>query len=299
MGYRNIVISSSVSITVKNEQLVIMGEVEGRVPLEDIRTLILESRASQISTYALSALALHGVCVYLCDDRHMPCALIQPIGQHSRQRKQLMLQLAASQPQLKQMWKSIVVAKIQNQAAALSLCGVDVTYIQKLLKLTALVQSGDKTNVESTAAAMYFRYLFGSDFTRSDDSAVNAALNYGYAIVRGYLARLIASRGFEPSIGIHHRSELNPFNLADDLIEPFRPLVDAFVFQNCDFDEFDITTKRELQNILNYEMLSGGEHHTMAYAAERLVNSLIAAYDNSDKKLLLPTFSELKRHEYE
>ncbi len=299
MGYRNIVISSSVSITVKNEQLVISGAAEGRVPLEDIRTVILESRSSQISTYALSAFAIHGICVYICDDKHLPCALLQPIGQHSRQRKQLLLQLSPSQPQLKQMWKSIVVAKIQNQAACLSVCGVDESFIQRLSGLVSSVQSGDKTNVEAKAAALYFRLLFGADFTRSDESAINAALNYGYAIVRGYLARLIASRGFEPCLGIHHRSELNPFNLADDLIEPFRSLVDAFVFQNCNFDEFDISTKRELQNILNYEMLSGGEHHTMAYAAERLVNSLLSAYDDPEKKLLLPTFAELKRHEYE
>ena len=161
------------------------------------------------------------------------------------------------------------------------------------------MQSGDKTNAEASAAAIYFRYLFGGEFTRSDESPINAALNYGYAIVRGYLARIIASHGFEPSLGLHHHSELNPFNLADDLIEPFRPLVDLFVFQKCDFAEFDITTKRELQNILNYEMLSGGERHTMAYAAERFVNSVIAAYDSPDRKLLVPSFCELKRHEYE
>lgn len=299
MGYRNIVISSSVLITVKNEQLVIAGEAEGRVPLEDIRTIMLESRSSQISTYALSAFAMHGICVYLCDEKHMPCALIQPIGQHSRQRKQLMLQLSASQPQLKQMWKNIVIAKIQNQAKTLSLCGVDEAYVSRVLHYASLVQSGDKTNVEASAAATYFRYLFGGEFTRSEESSINAALNYGYAIVRGYLARLIASHGFEPCLGLHHRSELNQFNLADDLIEPFRPLVDLLVFQRCDFLEFDIMTKRELQNILNYEMLSGGERHSMAYAAERFVNSVIASYDSPDKKLLLPSFGELKRHEYE
>ena len=299
MGYRHIVISSSVSISVRNEQLLIKGEAEGSVPLEDIRTLMLESRASTVSSYALSVLAERGICVYVCDEKHLPCAVIQPLGQHSRQRRQLLLQLSPSQPLLKQLWKSIVIAKIQNQAIALSLCGVDASFVQKVSQLTTLVQSGDKGNCEARAAALYFRYLFGEAFCRGDDSAINAALNYGYAIVRGYLARLIASRGFEASLGIHHRSELNPYNLADDLIEPFRPLVDSFVFQNCDFESFDITAKRELQNILNYEMLSGGEHHTVAYAAERLINSLVTSYSEGENTLILPTFCDVKRHEYE
>ena len=299
MGYRSIVISSPVRISVKNEQLVIEGENNGSVPIEDIRTLMIESRSSIITTYALSALSEAGVCVYFCDEKHLPCAVIQPIGRYFRQKKQILLQLSQSKPHLKRMWKDIVISKIKNQTKCLEQCGVDKEFSQKVGRLVSLVQSGDTGNVEGQAAALYFRYLFGNAFSRGEDNEINAALNYGYAIVRGYIARVLANYGFEPCIGIHHCSELNNYNLADDLIEPFRPLVDLFVFQNMPEGDFSPSDKRELCNILNYEMLSGGEHHSAAYAVERLVHSLQRCFSSDSDSLLLPEIEQLKRHEYE
>ena len=301
MGYRSIVISSAVRITVKNRQLVIEGESNGSVPIEDIRTLMIESRAASITSYALSALSEEGVCVYLCDEKHLPSAVLQPLGRYSRQRKQIMTQLSQSKPFLKRMWQDIVVAKITNQSLTLVLCGVDTEYAKQVGHMIVKVQSGDPTNVEGQAAALYFPYLFGRGFSRNEENGVNAALNYGYAIVRGYIARTLANYGFEPCIGIHHHSELNNYNLADDLIEPFRPMVDLFVHQHLCDDELTPANKRELCNILNYEMVSGGEHHSMAYAVERLVHSLERCFNDKDngERLLLPTIETLKRHEYE
>ena len=300
MGFRSIIISSSAKISVKNSQLVIEGERSGSVPIEDIRTLMIESRSSVITTYAISALSDAGVCIYICDEKHLPCAIVQPIGQHSRQRKQIITQLSQSKPHLKRMWQNIVVAKIKNQAKCLELCGVNDDYYNEVGRLANLVQSGDVTNVEGRAAAVYFKYLFGTEFSRGQETEINAALNYGYAIVRGYIARIIANHGYEPCIGIHHHSELNNFNFADDLIEPFRPLVDLFVFQNMGGDGFASKEKRELCNILNYEMISGGECHSVAYSIERLVQSVQRCFDeNEETKMLLPEIKELIRHEYE
>lgn len=299
MGYRSIVISSPVTISVKNEQLVIEGENKGTIPIEDIRTLMIESRSSLITTYALSALSEAGVCVYFCDEKHLPCAVLQPVGRYFRQRKQILLQLEQSKPHLKRMWKDIVICKIKNQTKCLEECGVDKEFTQKVGRLSTLVQSGDTGNVEGQAAALYFKYLFGNGFSRGDENEINAALNYGYAIVRGYIARILADHGFESCLGIHHRSELNNYNLADDLIEPFRPLVDLFVFQNMPEKSFTSTNKRELCNILNYEMISGGEHHSAAYSIERLIHSLERCFSSEDDSLLLPSIEKLKRHEYE
>lgn len=301
MGYRSIVVSSPAKLSVKNEQLVIEGDVSGSIPIEDVRTLMIENRSSVITAYAVSSLSEAGVCVYFCDEKHLPSAVLQPIGRHSRQRKQLMLQLSQGKPRLKQMWKDIVAAKIKNQAKCLELCGVDKEYYQKVGKLSQQVQSGDTGNVEGRAAALYFTYLFGRGFTRGEDSEINAALNYGYAIFRGYIARVIANYGYEPCIGIHHCSEQNSYNLADDLIEPFRPLVDLFVFQNMPEDVFSPDDKRELCNILNYEMLSDGEHHTAAYAVEKMIHSLGRCFESqtAEAKLVLPEIEELRRHEYE
>ena len=301
MGYRSIVISSSARLSVKNEQLVIEGEVCRKVPIEDIRTLMIESRSALITAYTMTALAEAGVCVYFCDEKHLPCAVLQPFNQYTRQRKRLMSQFEQSKPRLKRLWQTIVTAKIRNQAKCLELCGVDSVYYEKLAGFTKNVQSGDPTNVEGQAAALYFRYLFGNQFTRGEESDINAALNYGYAIIRGYIARVLAGCGFEPCIGIHHRSELNQYNLADDLIEPFRPLVDLYVFQNQSEEPFSPSQKRELCNILNYETLSGGEHHSCAYTIERMVHSLERFYDSdaAEEPLLLPEIERLKRHEYE
>ena len=299
MGYRSIVITSTVKISVKNEQLVIEGDAYGKIPIEDIRTLMLESRSATITSYALSALSEAGACVYICDEKHLPSAVLQPIGRHSRQRKQIMLQLSQTRPHMKRMWQDIIVSKIKNQARCLELCGVDAEYFEKLKLLSRQVQSGDPTNVEGQATALYFKYLFGADFSRGQESDINAALNYGYAIVRGFIARALANYGFEPCIGIHHHSELNNYNFADDLIEPFRPIVDLYVFQNMTFCEFTSECKRELCNILNYEMLSGGEHHSVAYSIERLIHSIERSFSQGEVDLMLPEIEELKRHEYE
>jgi len=197
------------------------------------------------------------------------------------------------------MWRDVVVSKITNQAKCLELCGVNDEQVKKVTRLSLQVQSGDPTNIEAQAAVLYFRALFGSSFSRSEENEINAALNYGYAIVRGYIARILANYGFEPCLGIHHHSELNNFNLADDLIEPFRPLVDLFVFQNMPEGNLSPSDKRELCNILNYEMISGKEHHATAYAIERLVHSLERCMGDKEESLLLPYIEELKRHEYE
>lgn len=299
MGYRSIVITSAVHLSVKNEQLVISGEHDGTIPIEDVRCLMIESRSATISSYALSKLSESGACVYFCDDKHIPCAVLMPFCRHSRQKKQIGIQLSQSKPRQKQLWKEIVSAKIKNQASCLELCGVDVEYVNNVKNLITRILSEDTTNVEGYAAALYFRYLFGKTFTRASESDINAALNYGYAIVRSFISRTIAEYGYESCFGIHHISELNNFNLSDDIIEPFRPLVDLYVFQNTAGEEFNKETKRELTNILNYELLSGGERHSAAYAIERTVQSLGRCFSRADETLLLPELTALKRHEYE
>lgn len=137
-------------------------------------------------------------------------------------------------PLAKRIWQSIVKRKVENQAACLTLAGSEGE--QALKNLVDNVESGDRSFVESQAARMYFKFLYGSTFTRSSDNLINAALNYGYAIVRGQVARSLSAYGFLPSIGLQHHSEVNNFNLADDFMEPYRPVVDLLVAK-----EFDVT----------------------------------------------------------
>ena len=229
----------------------------------------------------------------------MPCAVLTPFHQYVRELSVLRRQLAMSEPRKKRLWQQIVQEKIRNQASCLQLAGKP-EQAERLQKMIRSVCSGDSGNVEAAAAQAYFPALFGAAFTRDDDNAWNAALNYGYAILRGCMARMLAVYGFLPTLGLHHRSTLNPFNLADDLMEVFRPLVDLLVVREIgETEELTPATKRRLFNCLNLDVLSGGKHHSTAYAIERTVQSLGKAMESKEAELTLPGLIDLKQHCYE
>lgn len=299
MAFRNIVVENPARISVKNSQLIIHTDSDHSVAIEDISALLLESRQTTITTAALSTLGECGCCVFTCDEKHMPCAVLTPFMQHSRQTAIIRQQLDAGEPLKKRLWQSIVKAKITNQALCLQYCGKNDG--AKVLKaMVERVRSGDPDNIEAAAARYYFPVLFGERFTRSYDCGYNAALNYGYAILRGSISRSLSVHGFLPVFGLHHRSSVNAFNLADDLIEPFRPLVDllvACIMQSE--DELTPNKKRLLFNCLNLNVLSGGQRHAAAYSIDRLVQSLSRSLDDKTAQLLLPELLDLEQHRYE
>lgn len=298
MGYRSVVITNPATLTFKNNRLVIETWEKNEIPLEDIRCLMLESSRVTLTSALIARLGEAGVAVYACDGQHLPRCVFQPVNSHSRQLKQLRLQLAQTLPAQKRLWRQIVQAKIANQARCLAQCGQD-TVAEHLRGMVPRVRAGDPDNLEGQAAARYFKALFGKDFTRTQDNAHNAVLNFGYAVFRGYIARTLAVYGLEPCLGIHHASELNNFNLADDLLEPFRPLVDLYSAVNTEESTL-LTTgeKAALLDLTNTQILSGGEKHAAAYAVERLVQSLLGCYNKQRAELLLPELLRLKRHEY-
>lgn len=299
MAFRSIMIESPAQLSLRDEQLVIRTDREHTVPMEDISALLLENRRSTITTAALARLGQCGCAVFLCDEKHIPCAVLTPFQQHSRALTVLRSQMEATEPLKKRLWQSVVKAKISNQALCLRLAGKE-SEAQALFSLADRVRSGDSENAEATAAQLYFPVLFGEGFTRGEENGYNAALNYGYAILRGCTARTLAVYGFLPSLGIHHRSALNAFNLADDLMEPFRPLVDLLVHSFTDQEE-ELTPerKRALFNCLNLEMLSGGQRHSVSYAIDREIQSLRRAMEEKQPLLTLPALTELKQHSYE
>lgn len=299
MAFRCIVVEHPAQLSVRNQQLVIRTDTEHRVPLEDISALLLESRQSTITAAALSRLGQQGCAVYVCDEKHLPCAVLTPYCQHSRELTVLRSQLDAGEPRKKRLWQEIVKAKIQNQALCLRLAEKPEA-AARLLQMADRVRSGDPENVEASAAQFYFPALFGAGFTRSAAGGWNAGLNYGYAILRGCAARTLAVYGFHPALGLHHRSTLNPCNLADDLMEAFRPLADLLVYRGIEGgDDLNPAHKRMLFNCLNLDLCSGGQHHSVSYAMERLVQSLGRALENRDAQLILPRLEEPKQHRYE
>ncbi len=299
MEFRNIVISNPARLSIKHNQLCIMQEREALIPLEDICSVLLESRQIQISAAALERLAVSGITVFFCDEKHLPSAQLVAMNQFSRQHKMLYAQFEIPRPIQKQLWKCIVQQKINNQAACLRLSGK--AGFEELEEMAQTVRSGDVTNVEAQAAAWYFPKLFGQGFTRNDLCLQNAALNYGYAILRGAIARNLVMHGLEPCIGLQHHNQLNSYNLADDLIEPFRPLIDLYVasIPDTDSDELTPAIKRKLFNATNLLMLQNGKKMRVMYAIGRSAASLAKSIVNQENTLELPKLIGLEEGRYE
>lgn len=301
MGFRNIKIDSNLQLHIENQQLVIGNFSEIKFPLEDINSILIENQAVTFSSYFLQKMADMGIAVYVCDEKHLPNAVLLPMAKHSRHFKVLKCQIEIGKPLQKRLWQQIVIQKIKNQSLCLRLLNKDGA--SELQKMCKEVQSGDKTNVEAKAAAYYFRKMYGLGFSRADDHIINLALNYSYAIVRGIIARSIVCYGLEPSIGLFHRSELNCFNLADDMIEPFRPIVDLHVSGKFDISETrDVLTpeiKRELYGIINYDMLIKGEKRILSNCVDMLIASYSSILQGNKEELDLPELMQLQVHSYE
>lgn len=297
MNFINVFVSDEYRIGIEKNCLALSGAEKYFFPLEDIGTVMLENNRCTISVNALSKLSKCGATVFVCDEKHLPSAELLPCNDYYKAYARYKTQISISKPRLKNLWREIIKAKIANQSDCLCRCGIDSA---RLDELNSSVRSGDSGNVEAQAAAYYFPVLFGRGFTRDEENGINAALNYSYAIVRGIIARQIASRGFLPCVGIFHRNEYNAFNLADDLIEPFRPIVDYFVYNCRDMlvDGLSPIVKKKLFSIVNLEVVSGKEKHSLAYAVEREVESVISYYEGGDK-LLFPAICGLAAHEYE
>ena len=301
MGFRNIKIDSHVKLSIKNQQLYIETDILRQIPLEDINCIIIENQTVTVSAYLLQKMADMGITVYVCDEKHLPNAVLLPMVRHSRHFKILKYQIEAGKPLQKRLWQQIVVRKIRNQALCLAYLDLDGS--EELMKMCKEVQSGDRTHVEAKAAAFYFKSLYGLGFSRGNDHVINSALNYGYAIVIGLIARSIVCYGLEPSIGVFHHSELNNFNLADDMIEPFRPLVDLYVSQNYDVAEIDSDLtperKRDIFGIINYDMDVKGEKRIISNCIDMLVASYSSALQGKRSDLELPELMQLQVHSYE
>lgn len=300
MAYRNIFIANQATMRLKLKQLVVdNGDGVFTFPIEDVRSIVIDNQYATFSAKLLSALAENGVCVIISNDKHTPSCELVPISPYHRQLKRISLQIDQSKPKLKRIWQRIVVSKIENQAECLNINGIEGA--EKLISISKTVQSGDATNREGYAANVYFKLLFGKDFKRDSESGTNAALNYGYSIIRSYIAKTIVCEGLEPSLGIHHRNELNRFNLADDLIEPFRPIVDNYVYQNVTEwgDDFRTAQKAELVRLLNCKTMVNSSNCSLSHAIELLIQSIVSSFENDEISLKIPKMTDTGYFDYE
>ena len=293
-AWRSVLVTKPCKLSVKNLQLIYepYEEENIKVPLEDITVIVLETHQATVTTALLSQIAEKNIALFTCDSYHIPNGCFTPFHQHSRLSQIAHIQRDMKLPLKKQIWQKIITQKISNQSKLLDFFEIDNIQLE-LLK--DKVKSGDSENLEALAARKYWQMLF-KNFLR-DQKALdprNIALNYGYAVVRGAVARSLVAHGLLPTFGVFHNSELNAYNLADDMIEPLRPMVDMVVKELEIEDELDvhlgISVKSALINVLNMQMRLNDEDVTLLHICDVMAQTFVKSLKLNDTyHLKLPT----------
>jgi CRISPR-associated protein Cas1 len=289
MAWRGLHLTRPARLVLADGQLVVrQDDAEVRLALEDIAWMVLDTPQVSLTGALMAACMQAGVVVVTTDARHTPSGMMLPFHTHHRQAHVARIQVAAAGPLKKRLWQRIVRAKIGNQAAALEGCGREPA---PLRQMAGLVDSGDPANVEARAAREYWGRLFPR-FVREDDGDLrNMLLNYGYAVVRAAVARALVAHGLLPAFGVHHDNAANAFNLADDLVEPFRPFVDRLVWTLTDEGtrrdgEPGVAERQKLAAILLDETKLGRDRVSLLVAAELGAASLVRALDGGGPAVL-------------
>jgi CRISPR-associated protein Cas1 len=264
------------------------GKEIGRTPLDRIAGVIVHAHGTTWSTSLLTELADRGAPVVLCGSNHAPRSVLMPLEGHHAQGARLRSQWQSKAPFRKQAWKAVVVAKIDMQAAALEAVGHNPASLKMLRRN---VTSGDSTNIEAQAARLYWPMMMGDAFRRDTGGAgVNALLNYGYTVLRAATARAVVAAGLHPSIGLYHSHRGNAFALADDLMEPFRPLVDCAArnISAQNGPEVDTPAKQALARLIAADLPLGEALTPVSVALMKLATSLGQSFEAGAVRLALP-----------
>ena len=276
MSFKQIFIKNKSYLSYQNNSMSVKNEFTNTlVCLDDIDIIIIENQQTTITSALLSNLAQSNISVVFVDDKYNPSAISMGLYKNSRTSKIQKSQININKPRLNRLWQTVIYSKVLNQADVLNTIKKD-EYLYSLLKR---INSGDKNNIEAISASYYFKELFGKDFSRnnSDDNR-NIALNYGYSILRSSIIRYIIAYGLNPSFGMWHSSELNAFNLADDLIEPFRPIVDKYVLNNVSKNNLiSSINKQELVALLYSKVKNNQEQTTSVNEA---IKNIVASYQS-------------------
>ncbi len=284
---------ASLRLNVRYQQLILRSGSEqvASIPLNEIATLVIANPMTSLSQPVISGVVEQGGAIIVCGTDYTPTGMMLPLQANFIQSERMRTQAAASKPTNKALWKQVVQAKVSAQAALLTVrWGSD----GGLGALVARVRSGDPDNIEAQAAKKYWKLLgLQQDFRRNrEHEDANSLLNYGYAVLRASVARAICAAGLHPSLGMHHHNRYNAFPLADDLMEPLRPLVDLKVIEiieeygpECRLDQ---ESKSMLIDAVLERVLIKGEWRTLFDACAKTASSLVACYSGDEKRILLP-----------
>ncbi len=274
-------------VNVQNSRIQIEREDQtlASIPAEDMNLLVLSTTGISISSGVLKCLGDHGAALLACDESYLPCGIFLPMQSHVLASERIRLQAEASEPLKKNLWTKLVVAKIANQAQVATVPDVK----RRLELLAGKVRSGDPENLEGQAARLYWSH-FLSNFRAPDSTPFrrfregpppNGLLNFGYAVLRSMTARALCAAGLNPGLGIHHRNRYSGFCLADDLMEPYRPVVDQVVLELVadGFCEVNQDSKPMLIGAMYGEVMLGGSSFSCCTALERTASSMAKALE--------------------
>lgn len=278
-------------LTVRLKQLLIQrqGDTVASLPCEDVGMVVVDHPGTTYSHAALASLAQSDAVLVVCGADHLPAALLLPLSDHSQVVWRLNEQIAAPKPLHKRLWQQLVKEKIKAQAHVLA---EEQWARRRLLALAREVRSGDSTNTEGQAAKIYWMHWLGDQAFRRDQDGegLNALLNYGYAVLRAAVARAIVTAGLLPALGLHHCNRSNPMCLADDLMEPLRPLVDdrARELFHQGYTELDQEAKARMLELLTTPMQLGETSGPLMVALHRYTASLVRCFQGKAKQLEIP-----------
>lgn len=284
MSWRTVVVSSSAKLDYQMGYLVVRNRDVKRVFLNEIETLMIESTAVSLTTALLTELVKHKVRVVFCDEKRNPFSEVQPYyGSHDTSVK-IRNQIKWDENIKKALWTEIVTEKLRQQAAFLREKSKNIE-AEMLDQYITEITFGDETNREGHAAKVYFNALFGNEFTRSQDNAVNAALNYGYSLILSSMNREITNNGYLTQLGLSHDNMFNPFNLGSDLMEPFRPLIDRRVIE-LQPDKFEHEEKVSMLTVLQGQVSINDRAEYLDNAIKIYCKSVFDAINDNDVSLI-------------
>lgn len=279
MSFRTVVITKQSKISYKNRFLVVKQENDEKyIHLSEIDTIIVDSISVSISSYLLKELSDNKINIIFCDEKHNPFGELFSYYSRHNSSKKIKEQINWKQKSKDLLWQKIIQNKILNQA--LLIRKIDSDKYNLLLSYQNEVTTGDKTNREWHSAKVYFNTLFGKSFTRNNDDEINAALNYGYAILLSTINKEVINNGYLTQLGIHHKNEFNDYNLSCDLMEPFRIVIDNFVYFNQN-RKLDTQYKLDIVNIFNNIYKYQDKKYTLKDIIKLFVSNVLSSINDT------------------
>lgn len=275
---------SKLKLELENVLVEVNGE-EGIHPVKEIECILIDNQQTSITTRLLEKLAEYNVPLIITDKKHMPCGYYYPISNHARVSKVLKKQIEFNNEKTL-LWEEILKSKIENQAKCIEILFGDLKVKNEIKNMILQIKNEDISNREGHAAKIYFNRLMECSFSRgNEDIILNSALNYGYAIIRSLVAKYAISYGLNCQLGLHHKSEYNDFNLVDDLMEPFRPIVDLFCYKLMKNEEYFLYHhKQTIIKIIYNKMFYNEQNKEIGNVISEYVMQIARYITEEDKK---------------